>query len=70
MSKVMEYLSRKFVLTVLALFGTFYLAVVDKELGGWAGALAVILGFYQGSNVAMDYIHSKNKGVPPSEPVD
>ena len=60
MVKVLEYLSRKFVLTVAALGFTFYLAVVDKELGGWAGALAVILGFYQGSNIAQDYIHKKN----------
>lgn len=67
--KVIEYLSRKFVLSVMALGGTFYLAAVDKELGGWAAALAVILGFYQGSNVAQDYIHTKkgNKEPPPKE---
>lgn len=57
--KVLEYLSRKFVLSVVALGCTFYLAVGDKELGGWAGALAVILGFYQGSNIAQDFIATK-----------
>jgi len=66
-TKVLEYLSRKFVLSVLALSGTFYLAVYDKELGGWAGALAVILGFYNGSNVYQEYLATKRKEAPPKE---
>ena len=62
LGKIREYFSRKFVLASMALIGTFHLALVDKELGGWAAALAVILGFYNGSNVYQEYLASKNKG--------
>lgn len=59
-SKWYEYFSRKFVLTLLALMGAFYLVLNGHPLGEFTAALVVILGFYQAANVAQDAIASKS----------
>ncbi|MEM4167806.1 MAG: hypothetical protein QXW98_05125 [Candidatus Caldarchaeum sp.] len=56
------YVSRKFVLTLLAMISSFYLVLIGKSIGEYTTALGVILGFYQSANVAEKYIESKKKG--------
>lgn len=63
-AKVMEYFSRKFVLALAALIGSFVLVWIDKDISGWVGALATILGFYNGANVYQDYLKTKTNQEP------
>jgi hypothetical protein len=57
--KVMDYFSRKFVLALAALCGSFALSWAEKDVGEWAAAIAVVLGFYNGSNVYQKYLDNK-----------
>lgn len=57
--KVIEYFSRKFVLAALSLVGSFVLVWYEKDVGGWAMAMGVVLGFYNGANVFQTYVESK-----------
>ncbi len=59
LAKILEYLSRKFLLSLLALVGTFVLAWYSKDLLGWAAAMSPILAFYSGSNIYQEYLASK-----------
>ncbi len=63
--KVMEYFSRKFVLALAALIGSFVLAWADKDIAGWVAAIATVLGFYSGANVLQHYADVKH-GKPTS----
>lgn len=58
-TKLMEYFSRKFVLAIAALIGSFVLLWYNKPMGEWAMVIAVILGFYNGANVAQDMVMMK-----------
>ena len=60
-SKLVEYFSRKFILSIGALGCSFWLAYLDKDMGGWVGAITAILAFYNGSNVYQDYLASKKE---------
>ncbi len=48
---ILKYLSRKFVLAALTLFGGFWLVWHDKPLGELTVFAGVVLGFYQGASV-------------------
>lgn len=67
MSKLAEYLSRKFILSILALAGSFSLAWYDKDLMGWVGAITTILAFYNGSNVFQDYLAQRKRQETPTK---
>lgn len=58
--KLYEYVSRKFVLSVLALGMSFYLVLTDKEIMGFVAALSAILGFYQGGDSFQKYLEAKH----------
>jgi hypothetical protein len=57
--KLLEYFSRKFVLSLGALVGTFVLSMEGKDVGEWAAALGVILGLYISGNVAETHIATR-----------
>ncbi len=65
MAKLTEYLSRKFILSILALAGSFSLAWYDKDLMGWVGAITTILAFYNGANVYQEYLATRKN--PPTK---
>ena len=46
-----KYLSRKFLLAALTLFGGFWLVWNDKPLGELTLFAGMVLGFYQGASV-------------------
>lgn len=46
-----KYLSRKFILAALTLFGGFWLVWNDKPLGELTLFAGMVLGFYQGASV-------------------
>lgn len=46
-----RYFSRKFLLTVIALFGGLWLVYVGKPLMELTAYMTVVLGFYQGASV-------------------
>lgn len=54
-----DFASRKFILTILGIGTAFYLVLIGKSIAEYTAALGVILGFYQGANVAEKYIESK-----------
>jgi hypothetical protein len=58
--KVCEYFSRKFVLSLASLVGSFVLTWYDKDIMGWVAAISAILAFYQGANVFQTYVESKS----------
>jgi hypothetical protein len=62
---LVEYFSRKFVLSLASLVGSFVLVWYNKELGGWTPAMLGILAFYQGANVYQTYVESKKN---PNQP--
>lgn len=64
-AKFLEYLSRKFILSVLSLSGSFALAWYGKDLMGWVAAITPILAFYIGTNTYQDYLATKKGGVAP-----
>jgi hypothetical protein len=57
--KLAEYFSRKFVLSLASLVGSFALVWYDKDLAGWTYAMLGILGLYNGANVYQDHVLSK-----------
>lgn len=60
-AKALEYLSRKFVLTLTGMGTSFYLAVINSPaLAAFTGALAVLLGFYQGQESYQKYLAAKH----------
>lgn len=59
-AKALEYLSRKFVLSVLALGASFYLVLIGKDILGFVAALGAILGFYQGGDSFQKYLAAKH----------
>lgn len=59
--KLLEYASRKFVLALACLGGGFYLLLQDKDIGGFVALAGVVLGFYNGANVAQDYVNAKKE---------
>lgn len=63
MSKLLEYVSRKFVLALAGLGTGFYLVVSGHggDLGSYTGLVATVLGFYNGANVAQDWMNSRKK---------
>lgn len=67
--KLVEYLSRKFVLSLLALFFSVTLAWYGKDMSGFVQAIIAILGFYSGSNVYQEYLASR-KGLGTKEKED
>lgn len=56
--KIAEYISRKFILAVLGMGSGFYLVITGKggDLGAYTGLVATVLGFYNGANVAQDWL--------------
>lgn len=60
-AKLLEYCSRKFVLSLTSLVGTFLLVWHDKDVMGWATAIGVILGFYNGANIAEYMVKRKQE---------
>ena len=58
--KFFEYLSRKFILSLIALGMSFYLVLVGKDILGFVTALAAILGFYQGGDSFQKYLEAKH----------
>ena len=46
-----KYLSRKFILTVIALFGGLWLVYTGKPIMELTAYMTVVLGFYQGASV-------------------
>jgi uncharacterized protein involved in exopolysaccharide biosynthesis len=48
---VVKYLSRKFILTVIALFGGLWLVYTGKPIMELTAYMTVVLGFYQGASV-------------------
>lgn len=60
-SKVVEYVSRKFILALAALIGSFALAWTEKDMGGWGGSIALILTAYFGVNLGQDYVMKDKK---------
>ena len=65
--KMIQYLSRKFVLTGAALVGSFVLAYSEKDLTGWATVLGVVLVPYLTGNVAETYFANKKANPPPAK---
>jgi hypothetical protein len=59
--KLLEYASRKFVLALACLGGGFYLILQDKDIGGFVALAGVVLGFYNGANVAQDYVNYRKE---------
>lgn len=59
MTKLLEYISRKFVLALLALGTSFWLALEKLPMSEYVMALGVVLGFYNGANVMQDYLYTK-----------
>lgn len=57
--KLIEYFSRKFVLALACLGGGFYLVLYEKPLGEFVALAGVVLAFYNGANVAQDYVNMK-----------
>lgn len=51
-TKLKEYFSRKFILAGTTLVMGYHLVVLDKDISGWSILAGVVLGFYNGSNVA------------------
>lgn len=62
LAKLLEYLSRKFILSLLAMAGTFGLAWYGKDVLAWTTGITAILAFYNGSNVYQEYIARRYKG--------
>lgn len=58
-SKLFEYLSRKFVLTLTSLVLSFVLVWYDKEILGFVAAMGAALGFYQGGDSFQKYLTSR-----------
>ena len=58
LSKILEYFSRKFVLALACLGGGFYLVLLGKPIGEFVALTGVVLGFYNGANVAQDFVHA------------
>jgi len=54
--KTLEYFSRKFVLALSSLGGGFYLILKDKDIVQYVALAGVVLAFYNGANVAQDYV--------------
>ena len=48
---ITKYLSRKFILTVIALLGGLWLSYAGKPLMELTAYMTVVLGFYQGASV-------------------
>lgn len=71
--KLIEYFSRKFVLSLASLFGSFGLVWYGKDISELMGIIAVIVGSYNGSNVFQDYVaykQSKVTGTKVDAPTD
>lgn len=63
--KLAEYFSRKFVLSLASLVGSFFVVWWDKDILGWATAIGVVLAFYNGSNVLQNYVDIKREANQP-----
>lgn len=48
---MIKYISRKFIVTIVALLGGLYLVYDGKPIMELTAYMTVVLGFYQGSNV-------------------
>jgi hypothetical protein len=61
--KLVEYFSRKFVLSLASLFGTFGLILLGKEgiTDQLNEIIGLVLGTYGASNVAEKYAEGKNQ---------
>lgn len=66
LQKTLEYFSRKFVLALACLGGGFYLVLNGKPLGEFVALAGVVLAFYNGANVAQDFVHAY-KGSKPKD---
>jgi hypothetical protein len=66
--KLVEYFSRKFVLSLASLFGGFGLAWFGKDVSNLTELIAVVLGLYNGPNVLQDYIAYKKSKVTGATP--
>ncbi len=60
---ILKYLSRKFVLAALTLFGGFWLVHTGKPLGELTAYVTVVLGFYTTTNLYENVQRMKIKGV-------
>lgn len=58
--RLLTYFSRKFILTVIALFGGLWLVYVGKPIMELTAYMTVVLGFYQGASVYEKVQLSKN----------
>jgi hypothetical protein len=60
--KLVEYLSRKFVLALLSLAGGFYLTLTQDsdKIYAFATLVGVVLAFYNGSNTAEAILAARN----------
>lgn len=61
LEKILEYFSRKFVLALACLGGGFYLVMIEKDIMGFVALATAVLAFYNGANVAQDYVNSKRE---------
>lgn len=59
LSKLAEYFSRKFVLSLAALFGSFGLVWFGKDVEDLLGIIGLVVGGYNGSNVAQKWVDYK-----------
>jgi preprotein translocase subunit SecF len=69
-TKLVEYLSRKFVLSLASLFGVIGLVLLGKDgvSDQLTEIIGIILGTYTGGNVAEKYVEKKRgKKESPSE---
>jgi hypothetical protein len=64
LAKLMDYLSRKFVLALLSLGGGLYVTITQPEgkVYAFATLVGVIVAFYNGSNVAEVFANRGKSG--------
>jgi hypothetical protein len=67
--KVLEYFSRKFVLSGAALIGCFVLAIQEKEMAQWVMGMGTVLTLYITGNVAQTHVE-KRKAPPANSQVN
>ncbi len=61
LTKLLEYFSRKFVLSAGGLIGSFVLVWNGKDIDQLTDAILVILGSYGGANVLEKYVDKRNE---------
>ena len=66
--KLSEYFSRKFVLSLTSLMGSFALVWNGKPVEDLLGIIAAVLGTYNGANVFQTYVEGKANKNNPNNP--